>query len=591
MSNNLGYEFPLKQNAYAAFDAISLRNLIIERLNDQGIVTDQNFIGSNLASIIDIISFSYNTLLFYLNKTSNESLFSEAQIAENVNNIVKLLNYKPIGIQTSTLSFQMFVSNLERGVYTIPRYTSFVANNVYFSFNEDITFDITETSLSELIEDVSNEKLLYQGSYNAFPSYTAIGDPNELVYTPISVPLDHFCIDVYVYEKGLNKWFQYTEVPSNYGQKTNRVYEKRLTGDKIYEFKFGDGIHGRQLNAGDIVAVYGLQSSQENGIIGPSNNFKGILYRETRFEEILKDVNEEKYNYVTNSILTNNIQIINNVGSTSNKAAENVDSIKSNASNLFRMQNRLLTKEDFETFINVYFSNIISSSKVFDNWEYTGEYLKYFYDINVNPAGYQQILFNQVSYADSCNFNNVYICGIPRKSANSTLKYLLPAQKELIITKMQPIKMMTTEITFMDPIYKAVSFGVIEDSDGLNPIDFSGYELLITKLANTDINSSIIQKRATKIIKDYFASIESKLGETINYTRLLTDLLSLEGVSKIETIHTISNKKYEGMKLVIWNPTFPEIDRQNITNLFRLRKFEALYFDQTNLIESKINVI
>ena len=67
----------ISPNSYAAFDAMSLRSLIVERLNKQGVFTDQNYIGSNLASIIDIISYSFHTLMFYLNKTSTESMFTD----------------------------------------------------------------------------------------------------------------------------------------------------------------------------------------------------------------------------------------------------------------------------------------------------------------------------------------------------------------------------------------------------------------------------------------------------------------------------------------------------------------------------------
>ena len=55
---------PLPKDTYIAFDAVSLRQLIIERMNKQGVFTDQNQIGSNLASIIDIVAYSYNTLIY-----------------------------------------------------------------------------------------------------------------------------------------------------------------------------------------------------------------------------------------------------------------------------------------------------------------------------------------------------------------------------------------------------------------------------------------------------------------------------------------------------------------------------------------------
>ena len=41
-------EFKLRKDGYVAFDAVSLKDLIIERLNENEIFTDQNFEGSNL---------------------------------------------------------------------------------------------------------------------------------------------------------------------------------------------------------------------------------------------------------------------------------------------------------------------------------------------------------------------------------------------------------------------------------------------------------------------------------------------------------------------------------------------------------------
>ena len=62
-------EFDLPLNSYASFDAQSMRDLIIERLNNDSSIsfTDQNFEGSNLNAVIDIVSYSFHTLLFYLN--------------------------------------------------------------------------------------------------------------------------------------------------------------------------------------------------------------------------------------------------------------------------------------------------------------------------------------------------------------------------------------------------------------------------------------------------------------------------------------------------------------------------------------------
>ena len=64
-------EFGLSTDSYAAFDATTLKALIKERLTDKNVFTDQIFEGSNLSSIIDIIAYSYHTLLFYLNRSTH----------------------------------------------------------------------------------------------------------------------------------------------------------------------------------------------------------------------------------------------------------------------------------------------------------------------------------------------------------------------------------------------------------------------------------------------------------------------------------------------------------------------------------------
>jgi len=73
-------DFRIEQDGYVAFDAISLKDLIIERMNQQQVFTDQNYEGSNLSAIIDIVAYSYHVLIYYLNKNSSESNFSQAEL-------------------------------------------------------------------------------------------------------------------------------------------------------------------------------------------------------------------------------------------------------------------------------------------------------------------------------------------------------------------------------------------------------------------------------------------------------------------------------------------------------------------------------
>jgi hypothetical protein len=587
--------FPIQKNSYAAFDAISLRNLIIERLNEQGIFTDQNYLGSNLAAIIDIVSYSFNTLMFYLNRTSTESMFSESQLYENINRIVKILDYKPIGYQTSTLTFQCSAINFNQGIYTIPRYSYLNLGDVNFSFNEDINFKITQRGLGvQPLSDLSNKKIMFQGIYRETPIHTAAGDENETVTinNNDNSLIDHFNIDVYVFETDRNTWIQYKSVTNLFSEPSfARSFEKRLNSNATYDIMFGDGINGRKLETGEKVLVFYLQSSGEQGVVGPGqmNGAQKLVYSSTNFSSILSNTSEGA-RYI-NGTEFNNLYFSNIVGSTVPKDIESADSIRNNAPSNFKSQYRLVTKEDYETFIKINHGNFISDVKVFSNWDYTGKYLKYFNDIQVSPTTYRQILLNQILYADSCNFNNLYICAVPKISQLSSLKYLLPAQKEILLSDIQPLKTVTTELTFLDPLVKQMSFGVKSFNFDVDMFDRDFCVLEIVKLSSSKRSNHSILNEVVSILFSYFDPTKAQLGGSHNHSELTAKILAIQGVDRIVTRRLDTNETYEGLSLFYWNPTFPTLDKAVVTNNINFKDFEIVYFENLSDISNKIQVI
>jgi hypothetical protein len=602
MTNETTNDFPLPKDTYAAFDAISLRNLIIERLNDKGVFTDQNYIGSNLAAIIDIVSYSFNTLIYYLNRTSTESTFTEAQLYENISRIVKLLDYKPVGYQTSTLTFQCSADNrdnsfdLVNGVYTIPRYSYLTIGNIPFSFNEDVSFSVSQQSVLELT-DITNRKLLFQGVYRENPIHTASGDSNEIVTINVANALvDHLNIDVYVYEISQNRWVQYRETPSLYTeQPSTRSYEKRLNPNFLYEITFGDGVNGRRLQQGDRVAIYFLQSSGDLGVIGPRTlsdpQLDRSIFNTTAYEAILSDVKQDQQSFLLTAPLFQRLFFDNISGSTVPKNVEDADSIRKNAPANFKSQYRLVTISDYETFIKTNFNNFIGDIKAFSNWDYTSKYLKYFNDIQVSPTAFRQIMLNQVLYSDACNFNNVYLCGVPKVAQGSTLKYLLPAQKELIISNLQPLKMLTTETTFVDPIFKALTFGVksVDSEVVVSDADFTQVEFAKTP-GNNRNNQSIIAD-IVNVFQQFFSPLRQEIGGMIDHSLLTSNILSIDGISSITTRRLDTNESTEGLSFYLWNPTYPDLDKKAVVNNLILSPFEFLYFQDLQNVASKFVVI
>lgn len=588
--------FDIPKGGYIAFDALSLRQLIIDRLNEQQVFTDQNFLGSNLASIIDIISFSYNALIYYLNKTSSESMFSEAALYENMNRIVKLIDYSPIGFQTSTLAFNCSASNLNQGLYTIPRYSYVLTNNIPFSFNEDITFVKSNDGITESLNEMAQQKLLFQGLYQEHPLYTAAGEDNEVVLlNPGSNIVDHFNIDVYVKPLLTGVWEEYTKTANLFLETGSaKKYEIRLNGNKRYEIKFGNDINGTKLQTGDQVAIYYLGSSGAEGEVGPgalNSNSRLVTFNTIQFNKIVTDVFANQYRLLTNAE-AGNLNFTNTNNSTTVKAEETVEQIRQTAPANYRSQYRLVTTKDYETFAKTNFTNLLADVKCVNNWDYVSGYLKYFYDIGItDPARTERALFNQVQYADACNFNNIYLLVVPR-SVTSNLDYLVPAQKALISSSLATSKMTTTETVFIDPVYKAVSIGISSSLLTVDPLLDEGkcYLEIIKRTSSRRDNQSIIND-VVNIFTTYFSRKSLKLGQTIDVRSLTQQILDVDGVDTFYTRRTDdATVKSQGLSLFYWNPVYPTNDKTVTTNNIPLRYFEYPFFNNLSTIASKITV-
>ena len=86
-----------------------------------------------------------------------------------------------------------------------------------------------------------------------------------------------------------------------------------------------------------------------------------------------------------------------------------------------------------------------------------------------SPSEDSRVLFNQVNFADSCDFNNVYVFVVPKiQNTNSIQRnsnFLGAGIKNLIIDGVQNVKMTTTEVVIADPVYIAIGLGVASNSE------------------------------------------------------------------------------------------------------------------------------
>lgn len=603
--NITNQEFPLSFNSYAAFDATTLKGLMQQRLIDGGVFTDQIFEGSNFNSLLDVIAYSYHVLLFYLNRTANEANFSTAQLYENINRIVKILNYNPIGIQTSVLSFSGIASDsLPEGIYTIPRYAYFTVNDINYSFTEDTTFTKTTTGI-EVLTNLNESSLLYQGSFIEYPLYIATGESFE-EFNIVSVDqdgnndlIDHNNIHVFVKPDG-DSWRQYKPVNSLYLENPiSEAYEIRLNENQRYTIKFGNNITGKKLNRGDFVAVYYLKSDGPNGEVGPNalDGSRLFLYNSQLYSEIIGQVRPSGINILD---LEESIQLsfTNSVPSSKFNYQEDSKSIKENAKNTYKTQYRLVNNTDFENFIKKNFSNLIQDVKVINNNSYVTGHLAYFDNLGLSqPNLDSRILFNQVNFANSCNFNNIYVYCIPKvpRNENSPFNnYLNIGLKNKIKDALDPLKVITSEVVFQDPVFVSVGLGVSTSEEitnrALYPEIISETRLVIKKTSQAFISDNLIRENIVNLFSDYFS--DQKLGKKIDLDYLNSNIYRINGIESFACERTINgqNVRINGLSFLVYNPIYsnPSEDIQIITQSLSLPDFKASYYDNLDVLNRSI---
>ena len=592
-------DFSLDSTAYTAFDAVTLKSLIKSRLDKTSTFTDQNYEGSNLSSMIDIIAYSYHVLLFYLNQTANESMFTEAELYENMNRIVKSLDYKPVGMQTSTVPFSTQApAGITQGNYTIPRYSFIDAGGTFYSFKEDVTFTKSVAS-AETLKDFADKNLLYEGKFLEYPQVTAIGEEFETV---TMIPgddtlIDHFSINVYVRDAATRIWSQWNQTSSLFLEgPSTAAFEARLNENKRYEIKFGNDITGKKLSLGDTVAIYYLNSTGTVGQVGPGTIDGSALlrYNTVQFVKIFSDIEDANITYATNSQCAE-LAFSNKYSSSDFFEGETVADIKTRAPNVFSAQHRLVTKTDYESHILQNFSNVVDHTAAVNNWDYLDGQFKYLTEtLKLDSAKIDaNTIYNQVLFADSCDFNNIYIYVIPKTKRDSSniirANYLSSAQKTAIINSIRPIKTVTTETVVIDPIYMAVDVGVYGASETAITSLKDKTKLRLIREVNSTKSFDSIKNSAHSIIKTYFTGFG--LGGVIDITTLTNSLLDIDGVKEIKTVRTDTSTIADGLSLLVWNPIYPELDVKTTGSNVTVPVYQSPYLNDPTGFLNKIEVV
>jgi hypothetical protein len=557
---------------YLKFDAISIKNSIIQHLSNNTNFTAQIYEGSNLTALIDTFSHLFEVLMYYINTGSSEAIFEDARLYENVNRIVKMLGYNPLGGLSSktTVSFEN-VESVSGTIFDddsaqkeIPKYskidtgkTDSNGNPIYYSsISRLFVSDVNPASDVNTFTAVNGEWRAYERTFRSN------GEPFE-EYVLDAIPLDvednphyvaHPYIDVYVKttdpDTGEALFDQYDAItvgtifgtPDTILGPDTKKFELRINEDKEYVVKFGDGIHGKRLSQGDEIYVIYLEGNGSEGTIGIETiNAPGVVswgiagLDETTFLALL-GLEPSDVSFLVSDTEMDNLLFKNITASTTYTQTENVESIKTNAPHWFKSGGNLITKTDYEQFILAYHSSDVYDVLVMNNWDYLSKFYKWLdtygaLKIDIRNHGYE--------YVDSCDFNNVYIW----------LKYKYTELNEVLVQEeMQGLKTLTAEPKLQTALDSKLIPCLTFDTD---PTIATGYDNLrysitdwdpdienwieIIKDKNTFMSAEKIRSQVISTIKDFFAPTKNLIGGELNINTLYDLLQSISGVQQVRT--------------------------------------------------------
>jgi len=546
---------------YLRFDAFSIKKLIEQKLSENTNYTDQIYPGSDLSIFIDIVSNAYQVLTYYINQGGSEAIATDSQFYENINRIVKFLDYHPNGYTTSIVDAVLSGVTADLNNNIIPAYTT-VALSEADEKGDPITFSTVDYFYvydDSTIENssASNEIPFYNGKWTIYEApFVAEGIPYETLllnnlfsdtdgknYT--AFPYIHAFVkrgdNWEIFKPSPTSLFINTETQRVYNS-NEKVFELRLNEYKQVELKFGDGIYAQKLQEGDTIYVAYLKSNGPEVSV-TSNTFENenLVSGITGFDNtILQEILQLEFSNLVNDSGDFTIDgdiVANNFSSSSDPVEEeSVESIKEFAPKAFRAGGRLVTAQDYDYFIRSNYYKDVVDVKVHNNWSYLKEFLRWLY--NAGTTLHQDgghFLGNSLKFrygynwADSCDFNNIYIW--------TQMKSGFAIPKAEMLRRIQTIKGLTGEIVFLDPIlvnFVPCAYDNYYDTSNWDP----SYENYIEiELTTTTIESpQRLRSKINNAIVDYFATKNQTLGSLVDLDALHSKLLEFDGVNRIRTI-------------------------------------------------------
>ena len=309
-------------------DFADIKTNLKNYLRSQTQFNDYDFDGSNMSTLLDVLSYNTHYNAFYTNMLANEMFLDTAQQRDSVVSRAKELGYLTRSARGSSANVSITFAGVASNVseFELPKNTSFTTS----ISNRTFTFVTPESNIIRNVGGAFTKAITITEGTPVTHEFT-VSTATPVKYIIPNENVDTRSIKVTVKESSTSSVTTIYTRATNIREVNNQstVYYLQETHDKQYEILFGTGSLGKPVEDGNIVQVeYRVcHGTQTNG----ANTFS--------IDSISITPSYTSASLTVNSVARGGVEI------------ESIDSIKFNAPRNFKIQNRAVVAKDFERII------------------------------------------------------------------------------------------------------------------------------------------------------------------------------------------------------------------------------------------------
>lgn len=611
----MGYENVL-------FNGKSMRNAIITKLSEDKHLTSALFSNSNITILIDILSYMYQCLMSNLRQAASESMWSDTIFFENATRLARLIGYYAKGQMPFTILAKLIDSESGESTkdLTAPDFGSVSLGYGPYDFNFAIVEHDVNGDQSLVRLALGDWMLLHNESFKSdgskFQEFTI--EKNIDNYDTSSFISQKF-VRVFTKNNGTVREWKYTPDPlfliqdnsytkldaedadksrtlfiTSEDDTETRYFNFYINENGDYILKFGDGLSTAIPSKGSDIYVFYVRSTETDETVTSPMKSALVNASSSDFNKFGDKVEGENvYDFFNVNPGTDpevaKVACIPITTLSGYRDKDNAESIRKNSRASFSRQNRLVTKEDYKTFILENYPEIVDVT-IQNNWEYISSFYGWLYSISKNynrrtdgetkdllkPSTLQP--FQNQDLADA---NNIYIWVLEKATIDANvvefntnsvgiMKYNSYGIDEgRFGNSLGAIKDITEHPVFLYALCKRfVPFaGTISEANNKidydNPNPFEGFASYFRIHVDSTYanNLNIIKAKTISYFRSYlFDNI--KLGYTPNISALIKDIMAIDGVINITTVFNIdpnesieTEQEINGMRFCTWTDT------------------------------------